>query len=234
MLRKAVDSINVSLDGNRYDATRRVIETIVEAFRPRKTTAHNLLAGHLTRSVLAANMQDFQRKSSRKSDRWGRYWLPLKPSTINRKRRDPNSIRINPRAYKRYKQALERSQRKIAALGRHSPRQTLIMARRAAQIVLGAHNIQINVDTGRLRNSLRPGAAATSGYYAVPDQVFVDTGQSWIFGTQVPYSVHVQKARPILPRDEQAADLIQAGLASALGPTLRFAFGQAGRPASEA
>jgi len=76
--------------------------------------------------------------------------------------------------------------------------------------VFGNRQVQMLVDTGRLRGSITPGTLTENGLGATnippsikggPDQVFEDTAGKIVVGTNVEYAKHLHKKRRLWPRE---------------------------------
>ena len=177
------------------------------------------MAAHVARAVFEKNLIEFDRKSHSGADEFGDAWKPLEPSTVARKlaEQQQGKGKRRPRfeaLVDQYSLRLKRQKKSKFA--------TREKAKRKAQQFIDSGLVQINVDTGRLRNSLRPGWVGSSGYVRRPEQVFLQHEDGYAFGTRVPYARHVHRARPIFPSANRARRWVVEGIAASLGSLARL------------
>ena len=158
----------------------------------------------MAREILTENMQDFLAKSERGADRLGTKWKPLAQSTIRRKRNAMiNQTMKNARKRKRYKKQIQSEVLRLRKLG-YTYNQALSIATNVARLKVGGQfKVPINIETDKMRLSIRPGKISGKRYYPPPNQVVQQSRSFLRVSTKIPYAKYTfdptsRNPRPIM------------------------------------
>jgi len=173
---------------------------------------------HLFREI----HESFLLKSKGRSDSLGQAWKPLSPSTIRAKQR--LSLPRSPGVFTSEDKSQWRALYTRALAGRAASPANKASARafawRALAIPLASHT-PINVRTGRLERSLRPGPISGGRYTPPREQLVSRSGGVLKLGVSVPYSSHIQAARPLIPDASLLSPWLSASVRAGVSAILR-------------
>ncbi len=153
----------------------------------------------MAESIFASLHTAYIAKAHGGVDEFGNEWPPLADATIKEKQRNQLRGRTWDDKAEQWGRRQMMLERHLRASGMSNEQAAQTSAALAWGPILSAEAVPINIDTGRLEESLSPEGSE--------DQIRETQGDVWKFGTEVEYAQYVQNKRPFIPEDESQLQL---------------------------
>lgn len=184
---------------------------------PKYRTVHTIYVAHFFQKIMEKiNKSFWDRSKEGNTDELGNAWKPLSPRTHKYKPLVPQEKAIyqlgghqniglltpnQRRTWTRYVNAGVKSGLSKAKAESQAWEKIKAGGGRTRRGPNGERQTPINIRTGRLVASTRPGRIANNRYYPPADQSITFMGRRFRLSIDVPYAKDVDKVRPIVPND---------------------------------
>ena len=199
---------------------RGIPERVLTGKVPKYISVHRAYNAVLAQEMMKKLHTSFEARSKGRADDLGNSWKPLKPTThaykpLTRETRREYGIGtrtgrgiLTPSQDKIWRGIYAKELKRLQKRGESSPEKKAaekawgILKAKGARTLIGlSRKTDINVRTGRLKASTRPGPVANNRYYAVRDQRVIIKPRSIKIKLTVPYISEVDRVRPVIPRN---------------------------------